>query len=460
MTNAAAPDELDPFEGVHTQPHGVTGKPGKVMLLGLAGFMAWALLFPLGSAVIAPATLIASGQNHKLQHLSGGTIADVYAAEGDLVGQDAPVMALDPALDQARLTKLRARYAVLNALRTRLQAEAATGATGIRTDAIANSFFLRGTQPEPAALRQEEEGRPIEALLNAEQRRQFETGRQAVDAQLRGLEERAAGQRKRLAGLRSQVSDSERRVEIVKTQLAKAKSLVEAGYLASQQVWDLETRLLDADRVLTDLRSEIATAEGAVGETEAEISRLKLADSRDTSQQLTDVLAEIGQITDELAAAEQARAQTVLRSPIRGYLVHLEARTAGEVVKPGQTVAEIVPADAPLAVKARIPLNQIGHVAKGQQAEVKISALNPRLFDAIPAEVSYVAADATLDERTGERYFEARALLDQQAVRESGAVLTPGMGGEIFIKGAQRTFATYMLQPFLDGLSRTFREVH
>lgn len=458
--NKDQPEEADPFAGVAVSPRGVTGRAGRFMLLALAIVLAWAFLVPLGSAVIAPATLVSSAHNQLLQHVSGGVVTGIHAEEGDLIAKERVVLELDPAVDQARLTKLKGRHAVLTALRHRLEAEKNADFGGPLLSLSLAPLQLRGTNNIDFTVTASVGETPIERALNAEQVRELEKGRKAIGAQLRGLSDRALGQQRRLRSLASQIHSAERRTEILRTQLARAHALVKAGHLASQQAWDLEARFLDSKSGLSELRSQMTTVQSSIGETEAEMDRVRMSDGKETSQQLTDVLAELEQISDELAAAEISRANSALRTPVRGYLVHFAAKTIGGVVKPGETIGEIVPADAPLEVQARVPLNQIGAVHVGQSAEVRISALNPRVYDPLAAEITYVAADASQDAQTGERYFEVRAFLDVVAAKELGASLLPGMDGEIFIEGESRSFATYLLQPFYDGLARTFREVH
>ncbi len=452
--------EEDPFAGVSTSADGIAGKAGRMVLISLGVFAAWAVFVPLDSAVVAPTELTSGGRNQLIQHVSGGTVTAIRAHDGDLVEQDQVILELDPALDQARLTKLRARHAVLSALRNRLVAQKGGAPGSDELDLSAMQLRLPVDRDIDYSTTASLGKDGFRNALDAEQAREFETGRKALGAQLRGLSQRLEGQRATLAALSAQVDDAEHRARIFADQLDGARTLADAGNLARQQVWTIESQAIDATAQLLELKARIASTRSDIGETEAEVERLTMADGRDTSQQLTDTLAELEQISDELSAAEQARTQASLRSPARGHLVRLAATTIGGVIKPGETVAEIVPADAPLVARARVPVDKIASVHLDQEAKVRITALNPRTHDALPATVTYVAADASLDERTGERFFEVRAELDAEAVRNSDTELTPGMAGEVFIEGGSRSFLSYLMQPFLDGLSHTFREVH
>ncbi len=461
--SAVEPSEDDPLAQVATSARGVTGSSGKFILFALVILLAWAVFVPLGSAVIAPATLASSGHNQLLQHVRGGTVSGIFAREGDLVEKGRIVVKLDPAVDQANLTRLKARHAVLTALRKRLEAEKAGGLAqaGLDLDGLDISLMtMRGSKSFDFTVTSSLGDGAIAKTLNAEQGRQFEKGRLAIGAQLKGLADRAEGQRQRYKSLREQIQNAERRTQMLQKQLADAELLVKAGHISRYQVWEIETRLLDSQNNISDLHAQMAAAGSQISETEAEMDRVRMADGVETSRTLTEVLAELEQISDELKAAETATDAASLRAPVRGYVVRLAAKTIGGVVRPGEVMAEIVPADAALEVKARVPLDKISAVQVGQSAELKISTLNPRVHDPIKATVSYVAADASRDEQTGERFFEVYARLDDDATKALDVSLLPGMSGELFIEGETRTFATYMLQPILDGLARTFREVH
>lgn len=453
-------NEDDVFARIEINPSGATSRSGRILLAGLGVFMAWAVFIPLGSAVVAPASLASSGRNQILQHVAGGVITGINVEEGALIDQGEVVLELDPAIDQARLTKLRGRHAVLQALRGRLEAEKdADSGVNALLGVTAPMQGADGAEIDPMATASVS-GTTVERALNAEQIREYEKGRNEIAAQIRALADRAQGLTQRTSELGMQIDNGGKRIELLRRQLANAETLVASGALARQQVWDLQARVLEAESSLSELRAQFASATGSVGETYAEMERIRMNDGRETSKQLTEVIAEIEQISDELAAAELARRQSTMRAPVRGYLMNLATTTIGGVIRPGETIAEIVPADAPLEARGRVLLQDIAAVQVGQAAEVRVSALNPRIHDRLPATVIYVAADATLDERTGERFFDVRALVDASSLAGSGIVLQPGMNGEIYIEGDSRTFATYMVQPLLDSLSRAFREVY
>jgi HlyD family secretion protein len=166
-------------------------------------------------------------------------------------------------------------------------------------------------------------------------------------------------------------------------------------------------------------------------------------------------------LKDQIIAAESLLKDTVVRAPVGGTLVHMQAVTEGGVVTPGDVFAEIVPEGAAVELLARVRPEDVAYVHVGQEAEMRITALNARIFDKVPGEVVYVAADVSEDRRTGERYFEVRGRLKADEMsKQSGVTITPGMNGEVFLKGKKRAFLAYLLQPITDGISTAFKEPH
>lgn len=457
MTEAAIRQD-DWAQGVRTECADLIGRVGRLALISLAVFFAWALLLPLGTAVVAPGTLILQGQNKVLQHRAGGTIRKIHAREGDRLEAGALIYELDPATNQAELTRLRGRREVLSAVKARLDAEKRfgegleqSGLRGVsaRPASAQGGFWGAGAASGPAAGR---------AVLS-EQEREFDRGRRAILAELEALEKRAEGFRRQQIGVRQRADQSRRQVAMLEEQANAAEQLVKGGHISRQQLWDIQNRLLDRRAELAGLVAQNEQITSQIEETQSQIQQARMRDARSTSEKLTDVLGELEQTSDQLRAAEAELANTEIRAPVSGTLVHAPVTTIGAVVKPGETFGEVVPNGAEFDMQARVSPKDISNVKVGQDAEMRISALNQRIYEKVQAKVVYVAADASTDQRTGEKYFEVRARLRDTPNGQVGSTkLSAGMGGEVFIKGAPRTFASYLVEPIFDGLSRAFSE--
>ncbi len=447
---------------VQTNLSDILGRGGRLALIAAGVFALWAATAPLSSAVVAPAALMAQGNNKVLQHRAGGVLREILAAEGDVLRAGQEIAVLSPEIDRAQLTRLRAQQAKAKAQKARLDAEKRyfepDAGEPLQSAARLRGSLSPGTDGDAAmaGFDLEMDGETA-SLLGAEQKREYEKGRAAIRAELEGLAQRAKGLERQQKGL----ADREGRVVAQLALLGKQRQalaeLVGPGYVAKRQLWEMDAQLLQREAELDEIRAQHDVLTNSIGETHAQLDRARSSDEQRTSEALTEVLAEIAELDDQIRAAELALADSVVRAPVEGTLVHSKLTTVGGVVTPGEVFGEIVPSGSGLQVEARIAQHDITDVHVGQSAKMTVSALNSRLYDAVPAQIVYVAADATTDERTGERYFEARAQLEGVPT-ELQTVLKPGMAGQVQIEGPSRTFFGYLIRPLRDSFSRTFKE--
>ena len=441
-------------EGVKTDVNDITGRAGRYGLIATGVFILWAVAFPLDSAVVTDGSIAARGQNKLLQHRTGGVIREIMARDGDQIKAGQTILKLDPVNDQAELTRLQSRMAALTAIRQRLEAEKTFIAT---TGADPTGIQLRSSPKESDANLTTGSLRPDPLLI--EQQREFEKGRGTLLAELAALTSRGDAASRRLAGIQQRRKFAEGQVALMDQRLAAMRPLVKQGYLPRKAVWDVEEQRLTREAELAGLKAEEGAVAKALDEIAARRQSTELADQRQTSGRLTEVIGEMSQISDQIRAASNAVLMTDIRAPVAGTLVHTKHQTIGGVVTPGEVLAQIVPRGAELVFRARVAPTDINYVRVGQKARAKITALNPRLYDEIDGEVTFVAADSTVDEKTGIRFFEAEIVLKGLPKDAEGTdVVSAGMVGQGYIHGERRTFASYLLSPLSDSLKTSFRE--
>lgn len=116
--------------------------------------------------------------------------------------------------------------------------------------------------------------------------------------------------------------------------------------------------------------------------------RVEVANQVATSQK------ELAQITIELQP-------TVIRAPITGTIQELNLRNQSQVIRPGDRVAQIVPHNAALEIKASVAPGDIDNVKAGQIVKMRVSACNYTDLGVLNGKVTNVAADAQQPERNG-----------------------------------------------------------
>jgi HlyD family type I secretion membrane fusion protein len=140
--------------------------------------------------------------------------------------------------------------------------------------------------------------------------------------------------------------------------------------------------------------------------------------------------------------------------------MNLRYMTAGSVVPPRETIADIVPADPRLVIEAHIRTDDISRVAHGQPADIRLTAYSHRTTRLVSGHVFYIGADRSVDRNTQQPYYVALVEADPASLAAAGdhVKLQAGMPAEVFIKGDERTALQYLLEPMTAAMRRAGRE--
>ena len=368
------------------------------------------------------------------------------------------LITLDPSQSKAELGRLLARQQTLMAQKARYEAEASGSASGFTLATGTQGLQLRGaTTPNIVASALPADDN---AVL-AEQRKEFAAGRKRFDAQMDAIAFQIETLKDQKTGLSARLLGGQQLLAMTDREIAKVKPLALEGYLPKNRLWELERRRLEQLTTNENTAAEIAATDQRIFEARANLSQLEESDREQRSEELTRVIGELAEITDQITAARTAFTLTELKAPVDGTVVKLSSNTVGGVVSPGTTIAEIVPANAKLQTEFRVPVDKVKSVYPGQKVRVTVTAFNRRTYDPIDGEVTFVSADSLTDEQTGEVYFLAKAVMKQDVAKNTGlAEISPGMATEVYALSEPRVFASYLVQPITDSFNRAFREIN
>ena len=129
------------------------------------------------------------------------------------------------------------------------------------------------------------------------------------------------------------------------------------------------------------------------------------------------------------------------------------------MITTAEQIMLIVPEEDSLTVQARINPVDIDQVVIGRPARLRLTAFNKQKTPEIDARVVHIAADATVDPKTGQSYYGVRLEMDDKARRTVDDLkLVPGMPVEVFMATGDRTALSYLGKPLVDQINRAFRE--
>ncbi|WP_242697336.1 HlyD family type I secretion periplasmic adaptor subunit [Bordetella petrii] len=403
-----------------------------VLALGFGGFLAWAALAPLDNGVSMPGTVVVTGERQAVDSLGGGVVGALLVGEGETVRAGQIVVRLDSTRAHSEAQSLRAQLAAARAREARLLAE--------------RDGLSVVTLPADAAVHAEAAG----AL--ALERQLFASRRAALEGELAGIQATLQGNRALAAGLESSLAYQRAQRGMLQEQLGNLRGLAREGYVP-------RNRLLELERMRAQLGSEIAADLGSLGQARQQVAELTLraGQRRDAFQQevradLAETRVRREQLAQQLTAAEFDLAHTEIRAPASGTVVGLAAHTVGGVVQPGARLMEIVPADAPLIVEGRLPVDSVDKVQVGLPVELMFTAFDTSRTPRLAGTVALLSADRYEDERSGQPYYRLRVEVPPgQLLRIGGAAsLRAGMPVEVFVRTGERSLLNYLFKPLLD----------
>ena len=137
-------------------------------------------------------------------------------------------------------------------------------------------------------------------------------------------------------------------------------------------------------------------------------------------------------------------------------------RTAvSAVVRPGETIAEIVPSDAKLMIEAKVRPEEINNVQLDQSARIKFTAFKFRNSGIVSGKVTYISADRLIDKASNAPYYNVLIVADPQSIEAAGQdlKLQAGMPAEVFIDGSTQTPLQYVSASITSAVRRAGRQM-
>ncbi|MEM6752307.1 MAG: HlyD family efflux transporter periplasmic adaptor subunit [Cyanobacteria bacterium P01_C01_bin.38] len=173
---------------------------------------------------------------------------------------------------------------------------------------------------------------------------------------------------------------------ISKLKLAEKEAAVRT---AKARLSKLEAGLNPSNAEVVAAQAKIAQEQSRKTATEAEFNRSReqlIQDKLETQNQLNRDVKELKQVQKELD-------NTTIRASTTGILYGLKLRNVGQVMRSGDTIAQIIPRDTPLEIKAVIPSDRINMVKVGLPTQMQVSACPVSTFGSLPGRVKSISPD-------------------------------------------------------------------
>ena len=415
-----------------------------LVLVGVVGFLLWATFAPLDKGVPLSGTVVKESNRKAVQYLSNGIVQDILVADGDHVKAGQVLVRMNNVQVESALDVTLAQYLSGRATEARLQSELTSKS---------NIAFPPKLEPYKSD--------PRVAVLMASQEQLMAARQSALRSEFSGLEENVAGIAVQIKGLEESRDSKKEQLAILKEQVDNTRGLAEDGFIA-------RNRFLELQRTYAQTSGSISEDTGNIGRARRQMSELNIRKMQRTQEYLKDVRTQLAEVQKEASALEgrlKGQAFEVgnveVRSPADGIVMGSNIFTCGGVVGAGAKMMEIVPTDDGLVVEGQLAVNLIDKVHTGLPVELIFSAFNTNKTPHIQGTVIQIAADRTIEERTGMPYYKVRAKVTPEGLKMITAKkmdVVPGMPVEMFIKTGERSMMSYLLKPVFDRAKTSMSE--
>jgi adhesin transport system membrane fusion protein len=422
---------------IHRKGNSIAFVVTLVIALLMVTFVVWAHFTVLDEVTRGMGQVIPSQKIQTIQNLEGGILQEMVVQENQIVDKGDILIRIDNALAASQYRDAFTKAAEHEAAIVRLNAE-----IDVKSKLVFPDQF-KETDPQ----------------ILADQQSIFRARQEQLQAELNVLKSQHSQKQQEITEMRSRQEQLERSLELARQQRNIAKPLVDQGVYPRVDYLALERDISSLQGDIDALRLAVPRIRQAANEASRRIEQ-RLAEFKATAlDEMHSRRGELKSLWEIMSAGVDRVTRTDVRSPVRGTIKQINLNTIGGVVRPGESILEIVPLDDTLLIEARIRPADIAFLHPGQKAMIKITAYDFSIFGGLEGTVEAISAD-TIEEDNGESFFKVKLRTRKNALGYRGEDLPiiPGMTASIDILTGKKSVLAYLLKPILRAKQNALRE--
>lgn len=335
-----------------TSDRGIRRVGVAIVLVTFGLFGTWAALAPLGNAVYGSGVVMVQSYRKTVQHLEGGIVKELLARDGDTVHKDDPLIVLDDSQLRSQYESTRNQLISTQAREARLRAE---------RDELSSipPLTISGTDSQRAR----------EAIEGEEQ--VFRTRKNSRQTEISVQRERIGQLKQQIIGLRDMIRTKVSLEKSYSSEITELKDLLSQGFVDKQRLLEQERKLDMLKSEVADLESTITKTQLQISETELQIIQLNKNFSSEVAKELSDVQAKVFDLQETATALQDRLSRVVIRAPEDGMVLDMKVHTVGGVVSAGTPLLDIVPESSELVVEAHVAINDIDRISIGKLTDAQ-----------------------------------------------------------------------------------------
>lgn len=396
----------------------------RIALISVVFFFIWAAVTNLDELVIGEAKVVPSSQLQVLQSLDGGVVQTILVQEGDKVAAGQALVEIDNTRFLSSVRENEVQAIALAARAERLNALLENREFKVPTDLLED-------------FRQ----------VYDQEKRYFENGKFELQSQISIAQQQLSQRKQELGEIHAKRDQAKQMLDSATHELGLTKPLLGSGAVSEVDILRIERDISRFRGELAQSTAQSSRIEAAINEASKKIESVELTFRNNLRKELGDTMAKLNSLSEGAVGLKDKVKQSVIRSPMDGFVNRLLVNTVGGVVTPGKDIVEIVPSEDNLLLEAKIQPKDIGFLKTGQSALVKFNAYDFSVYGGMEAKLVSVGSDSITDEKQNVFFIVKLRTLKSQL--RDGLQIMPGMQAEVNILTGNKSILTYLLKPII-----------
>ncbi len=419
---------------------------------GILFFIIWAAFASLDEVTRAEGQVISSQRTQVIQNLEGGILRNIAVVEGQVVEQGDLLAQLDNELAASSFRDTINKILDHTLTIIRLEAELADKKPDFPSPLEPWIAQVVGPENVAAALSHVQQSIRDQEVT-------FFARTQQKKAELSLLESQYQQKKHEVSELVARRQQLIASLKLATEQRNITRSLLQKRSASRVDYLNKEQQVVELQGQIASLNSSIPSAEAAAQETQQRRAFREAEIDTEIVNNINERRMEMASLNETLSAGGDRVTRTELRSPVRGTVKRIAITTLGGVVKPGESMMEIVPLDDTLLIEAKVLPSNVAFLRIGQRAIVKISAYDFSIYGGLEGVLEQISAD-TIEDKQGNVFYLAKIRTNETelAYHNQNLPIIPGMIATADILTGKKTVLDYLLKPILKAKELALRE--
>jgi len=428
MLNESHPEFLHPATPEEFLPpiSNWTTLGGIVMVIAFVSAIALSAILKYKITIKAPATIRPAGELRLVQSPMEGRIKSIEVEGNQGVKKDDIIAYIDDGRLQTQKSQLQGNIRQLTAQLASVDGQIKAIGKQIAAESDRSNRAIASASAELLRAQREFQDREITSAAEVKE----------AEANFRQAQEQLQQQRAQLKSAEANLRSTAASWQAARKKRDRYQPLVESGSIALDQFEEVQLAVEQQGEATASQKARVEAQKQAIAQQErvieAALARLQRAEAAQNPTDATVAMARarvaqekaagaatLARLNQELQALMQRRVelqnqlsrdskelqqtetelqQTAIRASASGIIQELHLRNSGQVLRPGETIAQIAPSEAPLAIKALVSSVDISKVARGQTVQMRVSACPYPDFGTLPGTVTAISPDAIAPE--------------------------------------------------------------